>query len=328
MNDSAAEVQARIAEMSIGAWGLAALGAAARSGMVHALREPRRVPELATETGVPEGLTERLLDVLHAFDLVDRTDGEYVARAGLTALSHRGPLDALRADLSSTLLQASDLLSTALRGELSDDGWSHSDPLLLQAQGKLSAGAVDFLEYVVFPSVPGIPERLAAESASFLDVGSGVGAVSIELCRRYEQMSAVGLEPLAAPLDLARNNVERAGLAGRIELRNERVQDITDEGAFDVAWLPANFLPTADVPAALEAVHRALRPGGLMLMATLGGGGDDPAAATARLCATLWGGDAVEPDEVVRTLEEADFTDIHVLDRLPSRLQPIQARRP
>lgn len=314
--------------MSIGAWGLAALGAAAQSGMVHALREPRAVPDLAAECAVPEGLAERILDVLVAFDLIDCDGATYVARPGLVAMSHRGPVDALRADVSSTLLQTSDLLSTALRGELSDDGWTHTDPLLLQAQGQLSAGAVDFLEYVVFPSVPGIPERLAAESASFLDVGAGVGAVSIELCRRYEQMSAVGLEPLQAPLELARRNVSRAGMDARIELRGQRVQDIGDQGAFDVAWLPANFLPTADVPTALDAVHRALRPGGLLLMATLGGGGDDPAAATARLCATLWGGDAVEPDEVVHTLEAADFTDIHVLDRLPSRLQPIQARRP
>lgn len=328
MSDSAAEVQARIAEMSIGAWGLAALGAAAQSGLVRALGEPRSVGALADATGVPEPLAERLLDVLHAFDLVERTNGHYVARPGLSALSHDGPLDALRADLSSTLLQTSDLLSTALRGELSEDGWSHTDPLLLQAQGKMSAGAVDFLEYVVFPSVPGIPERLTSESAAFLDVGAGVGAVSIELCRRYQHMNAVGLEPLEAPLELARRNVERAGLGGRVELRQQLVQDLTDDGAFDVAWLPGNFLPTADFPAALDAVFRALRPGGLVLMATLGGGGDDPAAATARLCATLWGGDAVEPDAVVETLGTAGFVDVHVLDRLPSRLQPIQARRP
>jgi SAM-dependent methyltransferase len=191
----------------------------------------------------------------------------------------------------------------------------------------MSAGAVGYLERFVFPSAPGIPERLSS-GATFLDVGAGVAAVTIELCRRFPRLRAVGLEPAEAPLALARRNVEAAGLVERVELRRQLVQELDDADAFDLAWLPLSFLPHEVVPVALARVHRAMRPGGLLLLATLGGGIGDLRSAAAGLRSVLWGGDeAIEPRRVAALLEAAGFTDISVGDRMASSLVPLSARR-
>jgi SAM-dependent methyltransferase len=309
-----------LSELSAGAWGLAALSACVESGLLGELSTPRTVDELASATGVPAPLVHRLVDVLSTMDLVVPHDDRWVVAPGLPSV------ELLGADLRTGLLQTHALYSAARRGELSV-GWSYVDEDVLQAQGTMSAGAVVFLERVLFPSVPGMLERLRADGAAFLDVGAGVGAVTIEMCRRFPALRAVGIEPQDAPLALARANVEAAGLDSRVELRQQLIQDLPDEDAFDVVWLPGNFLPRDVLVDALGVVHRALRPGGLLLMATLGGGGDDLASAAARLRATLWGGDAVEPETVVELLERAGYTDITVLDRMRSGLRPIHARR-
>jgi SAM-dependent methyltransferase len=309
-----------LSELSAGAWGLAALSASVESGLLAELSAPRTAEELAVATDVPAPLVGRLLDVVVALGLATREGDRFVRADG-------GPdLDLLGADLRTGLLQTHALYSAGRRGELSV-GWSYVDEDVLQAQGTMSAGAVGFLERVLFPSVPGILDRLRSDGAAFLDVGAGVGAVTIEMCRRFPTLRAVGIEPQDAPLGLARANVEAAGLGSRVELRQQLVQDLPDEDAFDVAWLPGNFLPRDVLVEAIAVVHRALRPGGLLLMATLGGGGDDLASAAARLRATLWGGDAVEPEIVVSLLERAGYVDITVLDRMRNGLRPIHARR-
>ena len=314
-----------MAELSAGAWGLSAFAAAVETGLLARLAEPGEPETLAAATGLAPALVRRLLEVLLALGVVERRDGGFAAAAGVPTGGRA--LDLLRADLRATILQTADLAASARSGSLSLEGWRHTDEVLLQAQGTMSAGAVDFLQHQLFPAVPGIVERLEAASATFLDVGAGVGAVTIELCRRYPALRAVALEPASAPLALAHRNVAAAGLEQRVELRAQLVQELADDRAFDIVWLPANFLPIDVLREALAVVHRALRPGGLVLLATLGGGGEDLASATARLRSALWGSDAVEPERVVALLEEAGYVDVVVMDRLPSRLRPIHARR-
>lgn len=64
---------------------------------------------------------------------------------------------------------------------------------------------------------------------------------------------------------MAREELARAPLARRhahIELRAQRVEELGDEEAFDVAWLPASFLSTDTFAIALATAYRALRPAG------------------------------------------------------------------
>jgi SAM-dependent methyltransferase len=260
-------------------------------------------------------------------ELAERIGEHWVAGPELEPAMREPQLGLLRDDLRTTLLQ-NVALFTAARVEPHALGrWRHTDEELLQAQGRLSARVIPLLAHVLFPHVPGLLDRLGSEVGAFLDVGAGVAAVSIAMCQQYPAIRAVGLEPASAPLELARRNVAAAGLKERIELRDRRVEELDDEAAFDVAWLPASFLPADTLATALGTVHRALRPGGLLLTGALDPRGEDAEAAVTRLRLTLWGGDSLAPGEVVAMIEAAGYVDVTPVPRQSGRLVPMHARR-
>jgi 2-polyprenyl-3-methyl-5-hydroxy-6-metoxy-1,4-benzoquinol methylase len=252
----------RLAELTAATWALGAAAATAEGGVPPELEGPVR---------------------------------EVLVKAGLE------PEDLPLADLRMTLLQVADLVDRSRERTLTAC-WAHTDPLLLQAQGEVSAQPVGMLVDRVFP-------MLGLEVMDFLDVGAGVGAMCIELCRRLPGARAVGLEPAEAPLALARRNVAEAGLEDRIELRQQLVQELDDEAAYDVAWLASMFMPRAVVADALTVLHRAVRPGGIVLSGTIGEGDDGLAAAAGRLRAALWGAE-VRADELETLAREAGFADV------------------
>jgi SAM-dependent methyltransferase len=315
---------ARLSALSAANWTLSAVGAAVEAGVPALLREPLDAPALAARAGLPEPLATRLAEALVAAGLAHRDGARFVADEGLAAIADSTHL---RADLRTGLLQAAAFVDAATAGSLAA-GWAHQDERVLQAQGDVSAGAVEALASRVLPRLDGLLERLDSGDGAFLDVGAGVASVTIELCRRHPRLRAVGLEPHAASHALALRNVEAAGMADRIEIRPQRVQEMADRDAFDLAWLPGMFLPLSVKPAALTAVHRALRPGGWMLDAAYGAGGDDMASFAGRLRAVLWGGDWVPAEQAAQMIEEAGFVDVDRLPGPPSGIIPLYARRP
>ena len=318
----------RIASLSTPAWTLAALAASIESGLAAALDEPRDAGGLAERTGLPVAVADALVEVLATVGLAERIGEHWVAGPELEPALREPSLGLLRDDLRTTLLQGLALFTAARVEPHALGRWRHTDEMLLQAQGRLSASVIPMLAQVLFPQVPGLLDRLDSEVGAFLDVGAGVAAVSIAMCRQYPAIRAVGLEPASAPLGLARRNVAAAGLTERIELRDRRVEDLDDEAAFDVAWLPTSFFPAATLATALATVHRALRPGGLLLTGALDPRGDDVEAAVTRLRLTLWGGEPVAPDEVVAVIGAAGYADVTAVSRQSGRLVPIYARRP
>lgn len=171
-----------------------------------------------------------------------------------------------------------------------DEGWAPTDPALLQAAGDVSTGFPALLETRLMPQLPGLAARLAEPGAAFLDVGTGVGAMAVEMARRWPALGILGLDRWASALELARENIRQAGLASRIELRVQAAQDLAEEGRFDLAWVPGAFIPAAELPAILAAIRRALRSGGWLLLAFMTG--ESPLA---RLRAASLGGGAL-PD--------------------------------
>jgi SAM-dependent methyltransferase len=267
--------------------------------------------------------------VLVALGLVERDGSRYRAAPGLAELAaDREALERLAAESRTTLLQAGDLSARGRSGALQGDGWQHSDPEILRTQGITSAAAVPVIAERLVPTLDDLGERLAAEGAAALDVGTGVAAVAIGLCHRFPALHVVGLEPAAAPLAEARRNVMAAGLESRIELRTQRVEDLADEERFDFAFLPIVFLSTDTLRSGLAAVHRALRPGGWVLMGSLGVPGDDLGPALARMKATLWGSAALPPEQVGRLAEEIGYTEVRFFPGVSgATLIPIVARR-
>ena len=321
-----------VAELSASAWALASLDACLEAGLLECLAEPRGPAEVSERTGVPGPLVEALLDMLVALGLVRRAGDAFAVAPALQALVTPPARDSLLRDVRATVLQTQALMEGARRGTLRT-GWTHTDPELLDAQGAGSTGApaARMLSERLFPSLEGLVERLQAPTASFLDVGSGVGALAIEMCRIWPHLRVVGLEPQAVPLAEGQRNVAAAGLGDRIALRAQRVQDMTEHEAFDLAWLPQVFLPREAFGPGVQAVREALRPGGWAILLAIGAGGSNPRAALGRLINVLWGGEARPVEEVERAAVAAGFDPVRSLHSPPGGLTDatfVAARRP
>jgi hypothetical protein len=168
----------------------------------------------------------------------------------------------------------------------------HTDPELLLAQGTSGLAAARTLAGHGVQRMAGLAERLSAPTASFLDVGAGVGVIAIEMCRAYPSLRVVGLEPAEAPRRQALDRIAAAGFSDRIEIRGQGVEALTDVEEFDFAYLPQVFLSEDAFLQSLTTVLRALRRGGWAALPVISVTGDDLGAALARLRNTLWGGGA------------------------------------
>jgi SAM-dependent methyltransferase len=304
-------------DLAMSSWALAALAWCDETGVLDRLVEPRSPTALASETGVPAPLVTGVLDVLGAVGLVTRQGEAYVAEpvlaAGLVPAARR---QALSAELRSNVLQAGRFVDEARRGPVAP-AWDHADELVLEAQGARSAPLVGLWIEHLFPTMDGLATRLEGPSAAFLDVGSGVGALTVGMCLRYPSLRGVGLDPFGPAVALARGHVSDAGLVERIELRDGRLEDLADEEAFDLIHIPSMFMPVTDLQKGLARARRALRPGGWVLLQVLGRPGDSLLPAVARLWCTLWGGEPFGPEEAVGMLASAGFAEARVVPPLP-----------
>jgi SAM-dependent methyltransferase len=150
-------------------------------------------------------------------------------------------------------------------GDTDGDGWAAYDDETLIAQGHASALGGTMLAMVVVPSLDGLEDRFNAGGA-FLDVGVGIGALTAAFCAARATATVVGIDVLPRALALARETIATAGCQDRVELRLQRVEELADRQRFDLAWLPAPFIPTTVITNALTRLHDALRPGGWLVV--------------------------------------------------------------
>lgn len=324
--DLSEETRRVIDDLSDSVWVFATLTAAAEAGLLELLAQPQDPGTMSARSGLDPFLVVGMLDVLVAAGLARREGGVIVGAPGLGPLLAPDAKEVLLAGLRSTDLQSRQLIEGARRGVLAP-GWQHSDPELLQAQGLSGKGAIAGMIQGI-RMLPQLEARLHQPTARFLDVG--VGVIAIELCRHYPALRVVGLDPAAAPLAQARHNAAAANLADRIELRQQRVEDLRETEAFDFAYLAQVFIPDAAFEAGLRNVWRALRPGGWLGMPAISAAGTDLPAALARLRNILWGGGARLPEQVAETAREVGFTAVQIVPAGPGpgAVRAIVAQRP
>ena len=166
----------------------------------------------------------------------------------------------------SYLAQAVDLLENPTR----PSAWSHSDPVVLQAQGSASGVVASLFETI----------GVGRAGARILDVGTGVAGLATALCRTFPGSTVVGIDPWQPALELARANVAEAGFEDRITLVDGTIQEYADTEGFDLAWLPSFFIPEAVLDDALARLLELLRPGGVLVVGVMLTDGSDPLAAS------------------------------------------------
>jgi methylase of polypeptide subunit release factors len=100
---------------------------------------------------------------------------------------------------------------------------------------------------------------------AFLDIGTGVGWLAIEAARVWPALRVVGIDQWEPALAFARENLGKSGVAERIELRLQCVEDLEETARFSLAWLPGPFIAAEIAGPALKRLHRALVPGGWLI---------------------------------------------------------------
>ncbi len=256
---------------------------------------------------------EAAAHMLAAVGLVVGDDRPQMA-SGLAELLSDGSLETRRQAVISTLRQVA--TATGIVDAHDAQGWAAQDDATLVAQGKSSALGGQMLAMYAVPALEGLSERFAA-GGDFLDVGVGVAELAAAFCEAMPNARVVGIDVFPRALSLAEQTIAARGLGDRLEVRLVGVQELADVEKFDLAWMPAPFLPEAVFAEGLRRVLDALRPGGWLIVAT--GRFDDDALAVA---VTRWktlrsGGTPLTADEARASLDAAGFAEIKELPTPP-----------
>lgn len=106
----------------------------------------------------------------------------------------------------------------------------------------------------------------ALQGLTLVDIGCGGGVLSEPLARLGAAVT--GLDPAPTNIAVARAHAERSGLA--IDYRGETIEALVSQGArFDIVLAMEVVEHVADVEAFVASCCAAVRPGGLLVMATL-----------------------------------------------------------
>lgn len=214
-------------------------------------------------------------------------------------------------------MAASPLLQTAALVGGSDTEWAaQSEPILL-AQGRASGAAGAMFAQFALPQLGDLANRLSAPGARMLDVGTGVGALATGFAETFPHLSVTGIDVLPRVLEIARGVVAGSPAADRVSLRRQDVAELDEPDSYDLAWLPAPFVPPTSLAAGAARVLRALRPGGVVL---LGHGKFDGAPldeALTRFKTAVYGGTALDGPAACRLLGNAGFSDVGTMRTPP-----------
>ncbi|WP_369959182.1 methyltransferase [Pseudomonas benzenivorans] len=170
-----------------------------------------------------------------------------------------------------------------------------------------------------------LPEFTGAER--LLDLGGGPGLVAIALA---EANPALGGEVFDLPetASVAQENIERAGLAGRLRGRGgDLSRDALGEG-YDLIWCSSvlHFIP--DPHATLCRIFAALRPGGV-LVCVQAEIPPSPDAALAvlpyYLSMRMLGRHVTRAGELYQALERAGFGGLETVREVPFPMAPVTA---
>lgn len=203
-----------------------------------------------------------------------------------------GCLDDLTADelrLIHSTIRANLLRALELSWPGSEaSGWTYDNPEILNAQGRASRVAAERISE--FASRTPELHRLLSADAHFLDVGSGVGWISITMAENWPGLNCTGIDIHAPAIEIAEINRTSSSAGERVRFRNLDVTEISDEKFYSAVFIPIVFMPEQVVRKALPRVFDALVPGGWVFVASFSVPNDPLEIALVDLKSTVFGG--------------------------------------
>lgn len=145
------------------------------------------------------------------------------------------------------------------------------------------------------------------QSALVLDLGCGTGQIASFVMARGGRALGVDLTP--AMLDVARRVEPGLALINANVLRLP-VRDASADGA--IAWFSLHNLPRSLLGAALAEVRRVLRPGGVFVMVSHGGDGEESVShewdgTTEHVLVTYYSAEELRPELARHQFEVVDI---------------------
>ncbi|HVY05593.1 MAG TPA: class I SAM-dependent methyltransferase [Burkholderiales bacterium] len=117
----------------------------------------------------------------------------------------------------------------------------------------------------ILPALADLASRLSGGGA-ILEIGCGTGIFLLQAAKAFPQARLSGVDIDDESLTQAREKVQKAGLAGRISVHKEKVDEAA--GAFDAVVMieVLHEIAPAIRPAVVGAAARTLKPGGWMVI--------------------------------------------------------------
>ncbi len=242
-----------------------------KSGLFNAMRdgEPIGAAELADKTGLTRRYVEEWLNGMASAGWLDHN-----ADAGTFAMpvEHGFLLASEGTDhyMGGLFLAGPSLLSQApqVARAFRDGGGVQFDAYdsdWIEALGQMNGGAYRHrLASYWMKQLPEIDARLAAGGRA-LDVGCGVGQVSLSLASAYPDATITGLDPDGASIARARKAATEAGTE-QVEFIEGHITDIAPHPAFDFAALFDCLHDLADPEGTLAEIRKRIAPGGALMV--------------------------------------------------------------
>lgn len=309
-----------------GAQSLALLRGALASGLFEAARSPRTVAEIAEISGLATGWVEEVSAALVAHGIFKRVDNSFGLADDFARLAGPYALFGLRETVEVRSIEARTLEELGSRGDVYT--------ALTSADQRAIARGVTFAD----PASPIVQARVGwfaqhlpewhaqcLAGAHHAEFGCGVGVGVLMLLLMYPRLTAVGYEIDATVIAEARQRAAALGLDDRVEFRQADVRTIDETMTFDNAFWSQGFFPAESRSAALAAIKRALKPGGLLRVPGFEGG-EPPATEEegqmphgrsylrSRLVYQRWGIPTLTAQELIDEVETAGFEKVRVAD--------------
>lgn len=270
----------RLNEAGAASMELAAVYLGERLGLYRAIAErgPLKSAELAETTGTHERYAREWLEGQTISGILDcenpeapPTDRRFALPAGhAEALANDDNLNywAAQARIFMSLFRVTDQVLDAFR---TGAGVPFSSYEADFRDGMADSSRLAYLEMMGstwIPAMPDVHERLqTSPPAQVADIGVGAGWTSIAIARSYPHAHVDGFDLDPASVEIARRNVEQAGLSDRVTFQLRDASDPELAGDYDLVLAFFCVHDMAQPVSALKTMHQLAGERGTVLIA-------------------------------------------------------------